>query len=218
MSLGLNVATKKKISEHVQAYFGDKIQKHGPCPQGVDWNGQESQEIRFQQLLKLLDPTLFTFSINDLGCGYGALLEYMINKKITCNYTGYDLSPKMIQCANEYWSTRNSPVMYNFINDSVLHEADYSVASGIFNAKAQIENADWLSYIFETLDAMHQNSRKGFAFNILTIYSDADRMRNDLYYADPCVIFHHCKQHYAKNIALLHDYKLYEFTIIVKKD
>jgi hypothetical protein len=43
-------------------------------------------------------------------------------------------------------------------------------------------------------------------------------MRDDLYYADPRVIFDHCKRSFSRWVALLHDYGLYEFTIIVRRD
>ena len=68
------------------------------------------------------------------------------------------------------------------------------------------------------LDALNAGSRLGFAFNCLTGYSDADRMRPDLYYGDPLWFFDLCKRKYARNVALLHDYGLYDFTIIVRKD
>jgi len=42
-------------------------------------------------------------------------------------------------------------------------------------------------------------------------------MKDDLYYADPCYFFDYCKKKFSKNIALLHDYGLYEFTILVRK-
>jgi hypothetical protein len=42
-------------------------------------------------------------------------------------------------------------------------------------------------------------------------------MRNYLYYADPCALFDLCKRRYSKHVALLHDYGLYEFTILVRK-
>ncbi len=65
---------------------------------------------------------------------------------------------------------------------------------------------------------MNRFSRKGFAFNCLTSYSDKERMREDLYYSDPCFLFDYCKRHFSKNVALLHDYGLYEFTVLVRKD
>ncbi len=70
------------------------------------------------------------------------------------------------------------------------------------------------SYILDVLD---RTSRSGFAFNCLTSYSDADKMREYLYYADPCALFDLCKRRYSRNVALLHDYGLYEFTILVRK-
>ncbi|MGH6609130.1 MAG: class I SAM-dependent methyltransferase, partial [Burkholderiaceae bacterium] len=58
---------------------------------------------------------------------------------------------------------------------------------------------------------------RGFAFNSLTVYSDPDKKRADLYYADPCALFDRCKRLYSRNVALLHDYDLYDFTILVRK-
>ena len=53
---------------------------------------------------------------------------------------------------------------------------------------------------------------------MLTKYSDKEYMRDNLYYADPLFIFDYCKRNFSKQVALLHDYGLYEFTILVKKD
>jgi hypothetical protein len=64
---------------------------------------------------------------------------------------------------------------------------------------------------------MAQLSKKGFAFNILTGYSDPERQRADLYYADPLFFFDYCQKNFSRFVALLHDYPLYEFTILVKK-
>ena len=94
--------------------------------------------------------------------------------------------------------------------------ADYSVASGIFNVRLDQSDADWREYIVRTLEQMAATSRKGFAFNCLTSYSDADHMRPDLYYADPCWLFDLCKRRFSRNVALLHDYDLYEFTMLVR--
>ena len=49
-------------------------------------------------------------------------------------------------------------------------------------------------------------------------YADAERKRPDLYYADPLALFDHCKRRYSREVALLHDYGLYEFTMIVRKE
>ena len=94
---------------------------------------------------------------------------------------------------------------------------DYGVASGIFNVRMGRSDDEWRSYLEATLDVLDRTSRVGFAFNCLTSYSDKDKMRDYLYYADPCVLFDLCKRRYSRNVALLHDYGLYEFTILVRK-
>jgi hypothetical protein len=42
-------------------------------------------------------------------------------------------------------------------------------------------------------------------------------MKDYLYYADPMKLFDHCKKKYSKKVAILHDYPLYEFTLLVRK-
>ena len=96
-----------------------------------------------------------------------------------------------------------------------VHE--FIIASGIFNLKKTISNEDWTRYIVETLCALNDKSTLGFAFNILTKYSDADKMREDLYYADPCYFFDLCKTQFSRKVALIHDYEEYDFTIVVRK-
>jgi hypothetical protein len=60
-------------------------------------------------------------------------------------------------------------------------------------------------------------SRKGFAFNVLTKYSDRQHMKKHLYYADPAFLFDYCKKNFSKYVAVRHDYPLFEFTVHVKK-
>ena len=68
------------------------------------------------------------------------------------------------------------------------------------------------------LDGLDRSGRRGFAFNCLTAYADPALMRDDLFYADPAAYFDLCKRRYSREVALLHDYGLYEFTIIVRKN
>ena len=67
-----------------------------------------------------------------------------------------------------------------------------------------------------TIDRLAALATKGFAFNALTSYSDADRRRDDLHYADPLHWFDYCKRSHSRFVTLLHDYPLYEFTLLVR--
>ena len=54
---------------------------------------------------------------------------------------------------------------------------------------------------------------------MLTSYSDpAQKQRPTSFTPTPLHFFDLCKRRYSKNVALLHDYGLYEFTIIVRKN
>jgi hypothetical protein len=103
-------------------------------------------------------------------------------------------------------------------DETALVPVDYTVASGIFNVRLQHSDDVWKEYILQTLHRMDQLSTCGFAFNVLTCYSDPEYMRTDLHYADPLFWFDHCKRQFSRSVALLHDYPLYEFTILVRKD
>lgn len=203
---------KSLILSEVAAYYSKKLIEHGATPNGVDWNGLESQKLRFNQLCKIIDKP-DNYSINDLGCGYGAMYEFLLGTTANLSYCGIDVSEKMIEAARQ----RTNDQARFIVSDKPDRISDYGVASGIFNVRLASTDEDWQSYIEATLDILDQTSRLGFSFNCLTSYSDPEKMRKYLYYADPCKLFDFCKRHYSRNVALLHDYGLYEFTILVRK-
>lgn len=206
---------KTELLDEVANYYAEKLAEHGETPRGVDWNSEESQTIRFEQLCKIIDPGKSIFSLNDLGCGYGALLDYMRDRKLACSYLGVDVSREMISAAAQRHSTAHQA---RFITSAEPDQmADYSVASGIFNVRLERTDAEWFDYLQATIDMLNRTSSIGFAFNCLTSYSDEDKKRDYLYYADPCQLFDLCKRRYSRQVALLHDYELYEFTILVRK-
>jgi SAM-dependent methyltransferase len=204
----------EQVLEQVNAYYTEKIKKHGANAQGVDWKSLESQELRFAQLIRVFD-TLPPFSVLDYGCGYAALVEYLRGVGLTFTYTGYDISEEMLAHARQKYADDDACQFVG--SDSLLEPSNYVIASGIFNVKQETPKDTWTEYIIETLQRMNAVSRNGFAFNALTSYSDKDRQRADLYYADPLYFFDYCKRNFSKYVTLLHDYPLWEFTLLVKK-
>lgn len=205
--------TDPTILDTIGGYYADRIREHGATPAGVDWNGEASQSLRFGQLLRVADGT-DRFTLGEVGCGYGALVDHL-DDRVT-KFVGIDLAPEMIAAADERHGAL--PWAGFAVADHIAEPVDFAVASGIFNVRLDTADAPWLEHIHATLDAMDRSATRGFAFNALTSYSDANRMRDYLYYADPLALFDHCKRRYARNVALLHDYGLYEFTMIVRKD
>jgi SAM-dependent methyltransferase len=218
--LGSSVDTpclqKMELLNEVAHYYSRKLAEHGETAQGVDWNGEVSQVLRFEQLAKVIDPAT-PFSVNDLGCGYGALFEFLLARHGTnlSAYTGADVSSDMVDAATRRYSRHSQA---RFITAAEPDQTlDYGIASGIFNVRQQRGDAEWLDYLVSVLDILDRTSRLGFSFNCLTSYSDEDKKRDYLYYADPCKLFDLCKRKYSRQVALLHDYGLYEFTILVRK-
>ena len=200
--------------EKVKNYFNEKLNVHGATHLGVDYNSIEAQEIRFFELLKVID-TDQSYSLLDFGSGFGGMYDYLVRLGHAVEYVGYDISEPMLERGRELHAGDSK---CRFISD--LHDVpvlDYAVVSGTFNIKLDADHDAWTKVVLDALNQTNAHASKGLAFNMLTSYSDADRMRSDLYYADPLFFFDYCKRHFSRNVALLHDYNLYDFTILVRK-
>jgi SAM-dependent methyltransferase len=203
--------------EHYRRYFNGKIEEHGAVPQGVDYNGPDAQSIRFQQLVKVIDPGQ-RFEVIDFGCGYGGLLTFLQATSWDFRYHGYDMLEKMIVAAREaHGQAENADFT---ASEAALQNSDYVIAGAIFNNKFEAPVDAWREHTLRVLDKLNGLGKRGLAFNMLSAYSDADRMaqRPDLYFADPLLYFDYCKRNFSRDVALLHDYGLYDFTIIVRKE
>lgn len=197
------------------AYYATRLAEHGTTHRGVDWNSQESQYLRFEQLARVLPPPgPGALSVLDYGCGYGELQRFLAARYPDLSYVGFDLVPEALAAAREHIGEGEGVRFVGSLEG--LEPCDFTLASGVFGVKREVPDAAWGEYARAEVAAMAAASRRGFAFNMLTSYSDADRMRPDLHYADPCAWFDHLKRTYARDVALLHDYGLYEFTMLVR--
>jgi hypothetical protein len=205
--------TQKKLNE----YFAEKLDTYGATPKGVDYNGPEAQAVRFEQLVKVIDP-IQKFSVIDYGSGYGAMFDFLHNKGWDFEYYGVDLIEKMVLAGRE--AHKDLPNAHFTTDEKEVPLVDYLLAGAIFNIKMEASYEDWQDFTLQTLQNMDKLCSKGFSFNMLTKYSDADRMaeRPDLFFGDPLLYFDFCKRNFSRNVALLHDYGLYDFTILVRKN
>ena len=131
------------------------------------------------------------------------MYDYFKHKYSNFKFIGLDISEEMINEALKKHEQDAASQWLTTITDA--DKFDFVIASGIFNVRLENTQEDWL------------HSTKGFSFNVLTKYSDKEFMKDYLYYADPLFLFDYCKTNFSKNVALLHDYNLYEFTLIVRK-
>ena len=120
--------TQKKLSQ----YFTEKLDAFGATPKGVDYNGPDAQALRFEQLVKVIDP-IQKFSVIDYGSGYGAMFDFLHKKGWDFEYYGIDLIEKMVLAGQE--AHKDFPNAHFTTDEKEVPLADYLLAGAIFNIK-----------------------------------------------------------------------------------
>lgn len=198
-------------TDKIAHYYDQKIGRYGACARGVDWRDEASQVLRFTEFERML-PRSEPFSLLDVGCGYGALLTWLRGHGYCCRYHGIDLAPAMIERAQ---ALHGSDPDASFEQAACIDGAfDYIVASGIFNVRMDISASDWEDWVAKQAEWIVRKARCGIALNFLTNRADKNKMRSDLHYADPARWLEWGLD-VSRHVALLHDYELWEFTLLI---
>jgi len=204
-----------EIYAGIAAYYSAKIARFGTTPEGVDWTCQATQEMRFVQLLKLCDFAS-PFSLNDCGCGYGALIAYLDRRHGDCavDYLGIDVSGAMVRRARRLWRDRRNTAFT--LGHASPRTADYAIASGIFNVAQDQPRHDWERFVAASLDELHRSTRRGFAVNFMKLPAGATG-RHGLYTTDTASWARYCASRFNAAAEVHDGYGLMEFTLIVRK-
>jgi len=143
-----------RVNNH--SFYKKSIKKYGATAEGVHWNSEYTQMVRFEVISSLLGD-VNNLVIADAGCGFGHFYDYLEdNKKLPKRYIGLELHEKMV----EYSKQKGLDVYKCDVLRDGLPEVDYYVASGSLN----------LLHPFETLlfiRRMRQHARVGVIFNML---------------------------------------------------
>lgn len=203
------------LHARIAGYYGQKVKTFGCTPLGVDWTCQSTQHMRFVQLLKLCDFSA-PFSINDLGCGYGALATFLQQRPgaPTIDYLGIDLSGEMVRRARRQCRKLDG---VRFVKGSASPRvADYSVASGVCNVQLDASAEEWDRFIKATLQQLAATSRRGFAVNFVASRPDGKGARRGLYTTQPGPWMEYCARHIGAEPQLIEGYGMQEFTLLVR--
>jgi SAM-dependent methyltransferase len=152
-------------------------------------------------------------TVADLGCGYGALFGFLDERlgRRLASYAGYDINEAMLAAARDHVRDPRARFAHASQPDEV---ADYAFASGLFNVKLEVTDDEWESHVRATLELLFDSARRAIAFNAPTTHVDWREPR--LYYADPVRYFEWARVALSPQVALLHDYPLFEWTMIVR--
>ena len=199
--------------DRIAEYYAVKLRHHGAQPAGVNWGTSQQQEMRHTQLLRVCGVDR-NESVNDYGCGYGALAARLRRDGYSGDYVGYDICVDMVRVAADLH--QDLPRVRFTSNQSDLPRAAYTLASGLFHVRLDFPVEAWERHIRETIDHMAEISSSAFAFNMLSTGSDPAPAAADLYYADPARWLTICLRRFPRRVTIAHDYALNEFTVVVR--
>ncbi len=104
----------QSIDIEIAEIYNERFLKLGPVPEASMWYSRKRQFARFDVIIeqiKLL-ATNETVTITDIGCGYGAFLEFLLERKFpnAWRYYGHDLSQEVVE-----FCKKNIPIEGHFI-------------------------------------------------------------------------------------------------------
>jgi len=214
IELGYDVV--RGVYADIEAYYSARVARYGATPLGVDWSCQATQMLRFVQLLKICDFST-PFSLNDIGCGYGALAAFLAMRypKSKIDYLGVDLSRAMVSRARRRFS---SPDRRFVVRKASPRMADYSIASGVMNVNCGHSRATWEGYIITVLEQMRRTSRRGFSVNFIVAATQgsAEALPEILYRTAPQPWIRFCERELGCSVETIDDYGMKEFTLLVR--
>lgn len=172
------------------------LDHHGAVPAGVCWSDLDGQLLRFDLLCAGID-TARTVTVNDVGCGYGALFDYLASRFALSGYCGTDICEAMLQEAGR----RVSGPQVRFEQSALpVAVADWSLASGTFNLSGGADPDEWRELVRLVLTAMARHSRTGLAFNMLL----PDALHHSLWGSEPAEWIDFCAQRLHGQPTLVH--------------
>lgn len=203
----------QRFLARIKAQYKTSIETFGAMSHGVLWTNGDEQMRRFAILLDLIAP-VHDFSVNDLGCGYGALLDYLNAHNLApTQYYGYDITPEMLAFARSRFSMPNVA----FIQSGYpTQQADYTLISGTFNLCDDAPHGQWLEYVFEHLLLAFGATSKALALNGLS--PTKSPKIDGLFYIDKTDISNFCSDTLgARSVKTYDDPTLHEWSIAAFK-
>ena len=200
------------ISEALGQHYSERFSVHGPSSEGVDWGADEAKMfLRYNKMLGVasLSPE-DRRSLLDVGCGYGGLQQFAIDKKIDLDYTGIDVAGNMIEWARANLQSGNL-IHGDILDHKFDRKFDYVICNGILTQKLETTGLEMDQFANQIIRRMYSLCTIGIAFNVMT--TKVNYYSNNLYYRNPAELLSWCLSEITPHIKLDHSYPLYEYTI-----
>ena len=207
----------KDFDDLSKTSYENQFRRYGPVPEGVHWVGSDRQKLRFQLLLKTVfeHNKSWETSIADVGCGYGALAEYIKQhaSSKSLQYFGYDISEQLISHCHDN-------INYSWadfkVGKSPDTKVDYCVMSGTYNLAMTSNVQQWEDYIFNCLNDCWKQTEKLMIFN-LQIATVAYISKGNIFYASKRKTLRKCNLLFGPTEIVHHPSLSKDAMFIVKK-
>ena len=186
----------------VRSFFESRYRKLGDRPEALNWTG-DGQRIRFQVLSEV--GLLERRTILDLGSGLGHLHRFLRKKVRAFEYTGYELSPLLVQAARQKFPNVRFEV-HDVLAEKIESNYDFVMSSGMLNVETG-ENEKAMRLL---INKAWKTSTVGVAINMLSRWANRTELGRHFY--DPTAILQHARK-LTRWVVFRHDYRPHDFTI-----
>jgi SAM-dependent methyltransferase len=194
----------------VELYEG-RLAAYGYDVRTVGWSSKADQSLRFAMLSREID--FRKKRILDVGCGFGDFAAFLEARGISdYSYVGVDISPKLIEEANNRFSGANRIFKtLNLLDNPEIGMFDVVVCSGALSFKVE----DNLGLAQHMLARMFSLCREAVCVNFLS--SRVDYMLERNFHFEPGAMIAYVLS-LSRWVRVYHDYPLYEFTVQILRD
>ena len=187
----------QQINKNLDFIFQRRFKQFGPTARGSFWLSKSRQNDRFAIICEQVRATLneSPMTIADVGCGYGALVPYLQEKRpfpFECYY-GIDICFDLISYCKLTWADQNHIFK---IGAAPPLPVTVTVMSGTYNLSVTKCLRQWEDYLFQCLEVCWGKTKSAMIFN-LQVEDTARISKSYIYYADIPTILTQCVRRFG---------------------
>ena len=206
----------RSFESEIADIYNERFLEFGPLPEASMWYSKKRQFARFDIILdqiKLLSQKN-KISVSDIGCGYGAFLEFLSERKysLELHYYGYDVSDEVVKFCQKKYSRRAS-----FYTGSIpVSDSDFIIMSGTFNFFPSSDYNAWRRYFHNFLILLWSKLKRAMIFN-LQIADQEKITEGGIVYSSKKEIENFCKSNFGNVNVIINPIVPKDMTFVVLK-
>jgi len=206
-----------KSEREIAATFNSRFEAYGPKPEASLWFNKSRQLARFSKLTEAIVSRVSNneVTIGDVGCGYGAFLDYLAkhNSEIRFKYYGYDIADRVIAYCSKNLQTANATFWHR---SRPTRKADFHVMSGTYNYTPNMGVGSWRSYMRDEIKYIFSATNKCIVFNLM-LADKAYISKSSIFYEEMEHFLSFCRKELGETTILEHPLLRLEKTFCIEK-